>query len=315
VSKPVLKINFADFWKHFNKQDNYFSRLLSPHYTLEISDKPDFLIYSCYGNDYLNYSCYRILYNGENLRANWNACDFAFGFDYINDPRYFRLPNWVLYADPAALLKPKRDPKEILNEKSGFCNMVVSNRHATKRIEFFHKLSKYKKVDSGGRHLNNIGGPVDDKLAFVKRYKFTIAFENSSYPGYTTEKLFEPMLMDSVPVYWGDPLVGKDFNTDSFINYSDFGNDEAVINRIIELDQNDELYFSVIKNPWYNNNELPDCVDEKKILAQFEKIFSGNEKLKPVAQTGKRFLHAAELQWQRIDNFFNRQFKYRKTFR
>ena len=25
---------------------------------------------------------------------------------------------------------------------------------------FFRQLSKYRKVDSGGRHLNNIGGPV-----------------------------------------------------------------------------------------------------------------------------------------------------------
>ena len=38
----------------------------------------------------------------------------------------------------------------------------------------------------------------------------TIAFENSSFPGYTTEKIFEPMLEGSIPIYWGNPRVDED---------------------------------------------------------------------------------------------------------
>ena len=55
-------------------------------------------------------------------------------------------------------------------------------------------------------------------MDFIKDYKFVISFENSSYPGYTTQKLIEPMLVNSSPIYWGNKSVGKDFNTKSFIN-------------------------------------------------------------------------------------------------
>ena len=313
--KKSVKINFADFWPHFDRHNNYFTQLLSAAYTVEISDNPDFLIYSCYGEEHLRYSCYRIYYNGENQRINWNACDYAFSFDYLDDERHFRLPNWIWYADPKLLLRAKPAPEDILREKTGFCNLVVSNPLASKRIEFFHKLSTYKKVDSGGRHLNNIGGPVTDKLSFVRHYKFTISFENSSYPGYTTEKIFEPMLVNSIPVYWGNPLVGKDFNTASFVNWHAFGNDEAVIDYIIDLDKNDDRYLAMQAGTWYNDNVLPDCVTEENILKQFDKIIASKGKAKPVAQTSKRFLYNALLQLHKVDDLLNRQFKYRKNFR
>jgi hypothetical protein len=54
-------------------------------------------------------------------------------------------------------------------------------------------------------------------LGFIKDYKFTIAFENSAVPGYTSEKLLEPILVKSIPVYFGNPLVYLDFEPGSFI--------------------------------------------------------------------------------------------------
>ena len=61
------------------------------------------------------------------------------------------------------LIQAKLPVKKILG-KTGFCNMVVSNPNAKKRIEFFHKLSQNKRVDSDGRHLYNIIGPTVNKL-------------------------------------------------------------------------------------------------------------------------------------------------------
>lgn len=311
----VIKINFADFWTHFDKADNYFTKLLSKRYTIEISADPEFLIYSCYGKEHLKYDCYKIFYNGENQRTNWNACDFSLSFDYLKSENHYRLPNWFWYADPTLLLNEKTDPESILAGKSGFCNMLVSNPNATKRIDFFHKLSRYKKIDSGGKYLNNTGGPVADKLAFIKKHKFSIAFENSSYPGYTTEKIFEPMLVNSIPIYWGNPLVKKDFNTKSFINYHDYKNEEAVIERIIELDNNDAAYLSVLREPWYNANELPGCMREENIIGFFDKITSSKGKFTPVSNTNRKYFYQSTLFVQRIDQFFNRKFGYRKNFR
>jgi len=51
-------------------------------------------------------------------------------------------------------------------------------------------------------------GAVSSKRDVLSRYKFTIAFENSKdIPGYVTEKIIDPMLAGSIPVYWGAPNI------------------------------------------------------------------------------------------------------------
>jgi hypothetical protein len=271
----TIKLDFVDFWPGFNKTNNYFYNLLKNKYEIEITPDPDFVIYSVFGRSYKKYKCIRIFYTGENVRPNFKECDYAFTFDHIeNNPRHYRLPLYGLYLPtPEALIKKEDyNPETVLREKTEFCNFVYSNKKAKKRIDFFHKLSKYKPVASGGKLLNNVGGRVPNKLEFIRKFKFTIAFENFSYPGYTTEKLTEPMLMKSVPIYWGNKLVDKDFNTKSFISYHDYENDEAVIERIIELDRNDDLYLECFKQPYYNNNVVNEYIRREKILDQLGMI-------------------------------------------
>lgn len=287
----TIKIDFIDFWSTWNKEDNYFINLLRTCYQVEISPDPDFIIYSVFGKKHREYRCTRIFYTGENVRPNFKECDYAFSFDFLEHPRHFRLPLYVLYLrdNPAQLIKGESfDPELVLSQKSKFCNFVYSNKKAQKRIKFFEKLSRYKRVDSGGRVLNNIGTPIQDKLKFIQEYKFTIAFENGSYPGYTTEKLIEPMQMNSLPIYWGNPLVEKDFNTKSFLSYFDYDNDEALIERIMELDKDNSLYCKYLAEPYYHNNQLNDFVKLEIILQRFNEIFDTEHT--PVAQKKKRFL-------------------------
>ena len=122
--------------------------------------------------------------------------------------------------------------------------------------------------------MNNLGYLVKDKLPFIEDYKFTIAFENSSYPGYTTEKILHPMLMNSIAVYWGNPLVGKDFNTKSFVNVHDYKSIDDAIDRIIEIDKNETLYRQYLAEPYLKHNEIPLSLTEDKILDRFELIFN-----------------------------------------
>ncbi len=68
------------------------------------------------------------------------------------------------------------------------------------------------------------GNQWERKKQFLSEYKFTIAFENYVYPGYQTEKLYDSMQVDSVPIYCGDPLIGDIFNVKSFINTADYIN-------------------------------------------------------------------------------------------
>jgi len=55
------------------------------------------------------------------------------------------------------------------------------------------------------------------------KHKFSIAYENSPYPYYTTEKLMDAFLAGSLPLYWGDPKVGEDWNEKAFVNVVKYG--------------------------------------------------------------------------------------------
>src|SRR6185312_1919390 len=158
------------------------------------------------------------------------------------------------------------------------------NPNARERIDFFHKLSEYKKVDSAGRYLNNVGHSVENKKEFIKDYKFVISFENSCYPGYTTEKLIEPMLVNSIPIYWGNPRVGEDFNTRSFVNINDFKSFDEAIQYIIELDNDDEKYLESASQPWFNENTIADEYSEESLLDFFDFIVKDSKKRKPIAR-------------------------------
>lgn len=271
-----IKIWFTDFWDDFNPYDNFFTKLLSKYYDLDITpSNPDFLIFSWCLKDFYNYkNCVRIYFTGENIRPDYSICDYSISFDYDSfDKRNLRLPLYVLYGEKEKLIKLK-SVEQIAVEKTKFCNFIYSNERAKERKEFFDILNRYKKVDSGGKVFNNIGYRVDKKLDFIKDYKFTIAFENSSYRGYTTEKIFEPMMVQSIPIYWGNPNIKEDFNIQSFINVHDYGSLKEVVEKIKEIDTNKDLYLKMLREPFLLKDKKTDYFSEQRILNFFDKIFS-----------------------------------------
>lgn len=300
----TIKIQFCDFWPEFDNHDNYFTKLLSEKYHVQISEKPDILFYSCFGSNHFKYNCIRIFYTGENVRPDFTGCDYAMTFDHIDHHRHFRVPYYSFYItnknkvtgtsktlEELTSLRRKDELEAIWKSKSKFCCMVVSNGNSKKRLNFFKKLSTIKQVDSGGRIYNNVGGPVKDKINFIKDYKFVLSFENASYPGYVTEKIIEPFFADCIPVYWGDPLVGKEFNSKRFLNYSDFVSEDALISKMLEIDKNPDLAIQIISEPVFLENTIPENIKDENILKFLSKIISTRSTLVPVARTHKKYLH------------------------
>ena len=187
------------------------------------------------------------------------------------------------------------DIDQVVKEKTKFCNFLFSNNKDGKiRNNLFKKLSKYKRIDSAGQSLNNmktilpgrshrkVGSQrvYPEKMKFLKQYKFTIAYENDRARylkthnlGNTTEKIVEPMLVNSIPIYRGNPRIGEEFNSKSFINYHDFGNEEDMIKQIITIDNNIELYKTMLQEPWLYKNKLSKYLDLNRLINQFRKIF------------------------------------------
>jgi hypothetical protein len=308
--KDVLKIDFVDFWPGFVKTDNYLFNVLSKRYVVKISEDPEVLFYSCYGNSYLGFNCLRIFYTAENIRPDYTACDYSLSFDYTSDERNFRLPLYAFYIDQREALAKMLEPPsremavEIWKAKKKFCCMVVSNGLSKKRVKFFHSLSKVVKVDSGGKYLNNVGGPVVDKLDFIKDYKFVIAFENSSHEGYTTEKILDPMMVNSIPIYWGNPLIANDFNSKAFVNYSQFGSEKEVINEILRIESNFDAAVEIICQPKFPENKVPQFIDVDNVLKFLVTAIESRKLIVPVSQTNRRLLHYFKRRYSMAEHYF-----------
>ena len=64
------------------------------------------------------------------------------------------------------------------------------------------------------------------------------------------------MMALSIPIYWGNPEINKDFNVKSFLNWSDYGSNEKLAERIVEIDNDDDLYMDYMKENYSSNDEL-----------------------------------------------------------
>jgi alpha(1,3/1,4) fucosyltransferase len=286
-----IQIDFCDFGPNGIKSDFYLYRVLAERFRLELCDQPDFLIFAPGGYVHRLHSGVRIFYSGESVLPDFRHCDYSVASVKLDDPRHLELPYYVAYGEAQDIVKKNDDPEKLLVAKTKFCSFVISGYNPgnnQNRVDFFRKLSKYKKVDSGGRKFNNIGSPVPrgGKVDFLRAYKFNIAFENRSLAGYATEKIFEPMQARCLPIYWGDPTINDHFNPRSFLNRADFASDEALIEKIIELDQNDDKYLEYLRQPYFHNDQPNRFFDRQRVLDFFENIFT--RKITPVAQQRRK---------------------------
>ena len=317
MANHTVKVMFTDMYRSFDlrEAEQIFEwRMISKHWQPMLSDDPDFLFYSCFGQEHLKYNCIRIFYTPENIRPRFDRCDYAFSYDLPITQRNYRLPIYRRWPEYKNLLRP-RDPDKIAAQKRQFCAFMVSNPHAIERIDFFNRLSKYKKVDSGGGYLNNIGYRIErgsqNKLDWMRNYKFSITFENSCYPGYTTEKLMHALLADTIPIYWGNPLASLDFNPKAFINCHDYSSFDDVVELVREIDQNEALYKGYLSQPYLTNNVETDFCKEENIVARYDEILSSR---KYYISPGIKRLQKPLYGWYKLDTAVGKLFRKVKAY-
>lgn len=254
----TIKINYCGFWGSLKKENNLFYRILSKHFSVEISDTPDFVICSNRGKpfEYMKYDCPRIMFMGENLSPDFTAFDYVIGFDYLDfGDRYFRLP-FAFYFDDAKPWTPEKMTKEkakyVLNQKKLFCNFIYRHQSShNMRETLFRELEKYKDVVSPGRYLNNYGTngcSWKEKRDFLNQSKFTIAGDSIAYPGFFTEKIIQPFEHHSIPIYFGNPRINEDINERAFVWCKSTSEEDikATIEQVKYLDTHDDAYIEML---------------------------------------------------------------------
>lgn len=117
------------------------------------------------------------------------------------------------------------------------------------------------------------GGAVRDKVEFEKQYKFSIVFDNAKNGIVQDDKIGMGFAAKTIPIYWGNPNITKIYNEKAFINCHAFNSFEQVIERIKEIDQNDELYMKMLAEPAFVE-EISMQEWDDRILRFFEHIFT-----------------------------------------
>jgi hypothetical protein len=154
----------------------------------------------------------------------------------------------------------------------------------------FEMLNKYKKVDSYGNFANNMGTRLRHEYwsqefrDFLSEYKFIICFENSKFGTYSTEKIVNPYLANTIPIYWSSHHIKKVFNSESMLFLEDEREETFtnLVNRVIELDNDDAKYLEYVNRPvfnqldYWNANYTMDALSSKLS----EKLENGLCKLK-----------------------------------
>ncbi|KAI3695579.1 hypothetical protein L1987_78577 [Smallanthus sonchifolius] len=111
------------------------------------------------------------------------------------------------------------------------------------RLQALEGLEKSNiKIDSyGGCHRNRDGNV--NKVEALKRYKFSLAFENSNEEDYVTEKFFQSLVAGSIPVVVGAPNI-QDFAPapGSILHIKEFKDIESVAKTMKHLAEDPIAY-------------------------------------------------------------------------
>jgi hypothetical protein len=278
----TISIGFSDFWPGFDYRKSNLFNIIQKNFDISISKTPKYLFFSDYGSDHLNFDAVKIRFHGESRRPDFGAADYILGFDYVASERYLRYPLYLEYRDnvygPELIERRKSEAEidRIAAQKEKFCCFIVSNGSCDFRNEFFVRLNSIRSVESAGGYMNNIGRRAENKIEFMRPYKFVVAFENSSYPGYTTEKILQPNYSDSVPIYWGSPNVDEEFNPKSFIWVRGKEDIDRVIKQLVYADDNSEFYKNFLRESLFYENTRNHYFSEARVVAFFSRVFSEN---------------------------------------
>lgn len=231
----------------------------------------------------LNQSNVKIFVARENLhRSNWaeyedlalseKSIDLSLGFDINNsDVRYIRFPLWITWLFP-----PEAGYNEVKNfcdgvnnaqnssyEDRRFCAMITGHDDEGRR-EIFDEINSIGHIDSCGRFMHNCDDLQkiysDNKLDFLRNYRFNLCPENSNHPDYCTEKIFEAIVAGCIPLYWGCNQQPESTilnpNAICFIKLGE-KNDNNTLNYIRNLNDNKEAYLDFVHQP----RLLPEAAD------------------------------------------------------
>ena len=95
--------------------------------------------------------------------------------------------------------------------------------------------------DAHARLIQRYEGAPADKHEVLRNFKFCLCIENTSFPGYISEKLIDCLFAGTIPVYLGAPDVERYVPPGIFIDMRDFDNYADLVRRLRSVDAEEAL--------------------------------------------------------------------------
>lgn len=249
------KITYRNWWSAFISEFDgfcdviWFTRFLN-HKFPDADYKLNF--FSVFGNHYNlteKMDGKKVLFSGENLNKRFldfnntfgsyalNYVDLAMGYDLIKHPKYLRFPLWIIFN-----FLPQVTEEDIENiiinwnsldyNKSEDIAVIASHDNWKTRSLIVNDIEEFSNISFAGKWRNNTSGLWEkfdnNKLEYLKQFKFNICPENVLDTAYVTEKIFDSIKSNCIPLYagGGDYLEPKVINPKAVITW-DFDTDNS----------------------------------------------------------------------------------------
>jgi len=109
----------------------------------------------------------------------------------------------------------------------------------------------------------NSKGSLPKKITGLADYRFSLAVENSREKNYISEKFYDPILTETIPIYFGATNIKEIYPENGYILINDITDKTAVLEILQYINDNaDELYLSMlpelrkIKNRFFTEMNL-----------------------------------------------------------
>ncbi|KYR00795.1 glycosyltransferase [Tieghemostelium lacteum] len=246
---------------------------------------------------------YKYSRNQTFIKENFNM---TAGFKYVvSEPSHVYVPYGPIsfqnspgyvfkYEEPIKEI-PKDDREKKILFAASNCNTPIGrNRLVT-------ELMGVMEIDSIGKCLNNqkvgrgdqkIGaqGKGEIKMELLKKYKFSLAIENSECEDYVTEKLWEPLSVGTIPIYLGAPNIDRFLpSPDAIINVRDFDSAQSLADYVRLVDTNETLrrkHLKWIEEPWSESYQqlYNDSLDHSDMFCSICKKLLNHQKEPEILQ-------------------------------
>jgi len=189
--------------------------------------------------------------------------EFSYG-DYYGLDHFFSLRRMMAGRDYRVAL----DTTNEYADKSRLASIVFADKD-----EFPGQAMRHDVASRHGNTVDTYGSGVGeylyDKAKALNDYMFHVAIESGRYPEYVSEKFFDCLKTNTIPIYWGgrEAIEKMGFDTDGILFFEDVDDLANILDRISA-----EEYERLRPHAEYNRERLVEIRNDLKRGFYFDHI-------------------------------------------